>query len=113
MHAWLWQDSEDDKAASANLQRMLGNITNAFTRKKDIDSLGKALMAADYAGEGGNLDGMVDIEELREVLKDHPNALHILNVSAPFHHVNLVPSLFSRLRGTFCVVALITRMFFK
>jgi len=73
------KDSQDEREAQAQLQRMMGNITNAFRRKKDLNSLGKALMMADHSGEGGNLDGMVDLEELREVLQDHPNALTILN----------------------------------
>lgn len=67
--------SEEDLNFYSNLKdQLLDKISNLVTRKRAIKDLTEDILASDR-----NVDGLIDEDELKEVLKDNPKAYEILN----------------------------------
>ena len=67
--------SEEDLNFYSNLKdQLLDKISSLVKRKRDIKDLTEDILASDR-----NVDGLIDEDELKEVLKDNPKAYEILN----------------------------------
>ena len=68
------QSEEDLNFYTALKDKVVKRLGNLVKRKRDVKDLTEDMLAADR-----NTDGLIDEDELREVLKDNPNAYEILN----------------------------------
>ena len=73
------EESEEDVNFYANLAKSAGNqISKLFGQRNKVSQLVSELKSSDK-----NQDDLVDIEELKEALKDYPKALLLLETEGP------------------------------